>query len=74
VARGGVLTEQLQAALNSRVIIEQAKGAIAQAHGVSVDEAFAVIRAYARSNNRRLGDVAHVVVTDLTSIPELSRA
>jgi GAF domain-containing protein len=74
VARGGVLTEQLQAALNSRVIIEQAKGAIAQAHGVSVDEAFAVIRAYARSSNRRLGDVAHVVVTDLTSIPELSPA
>jgi GAF domain-containing protein len=74
IARGGVLTEQLQAALNSRVIIEQAKGALAQAHGITVDDAFTKIRAYARANNRRLGDVAHSIVTDLASIPELSRA
>lgn len=72
IARGGVLTEQLQAALNSRVIIEQAKGAIAQAHRMSVDDAFKMMRAFARSNNRRLGEVAQTVVTDLASIPELS--
>ena len=74
VTRSGVLTEQLQGALNSRVIIEQAKGAIAQAHGIGVDDAFTMIRAYARSTNRRIGDVAHGIVTDLSGIPELSRA
>lgn len=73
ITRGGVLTEQLQAALNSRIVIEQAKGAIAQAHGVTVDQAFAVIRAYSRSRNRRLGEVAHAIVTDLASIPDLRR-
>ena len=64
IHHGEVLTEQLQAALNSRVIIEQAKGAVAQARGISVDEAFASIRGYARSNNRRLTDVAHNIVAD----------
>jgi GAF domain-containing protein len=73
VTRSNVVTEQLQAALNSRVVIEQAKGGIAQAHGVSVDQAFTMIRTYARSHNRRLGDIAHLIVTDLASIPELAR-
>jgi AmiR/NasT family two-component response regulator len=72
VTRSGVLTEQLQAALNSRIIIEQAKGAIAQARNVTVDEAFTMIRSYARANNRRIGDVARTIVTDLASIPEFS--
>jgi GAF domain-containing protein len=74
ITRGELLTEQLQGALNSRVIIEQAKGAIAQAHGLNVDEAFTMIRAYTRANNRRLSDVAYLIVTDLASIPELSNA
>jgi GAF domain-containing protein len=72
IRRSEVLTEQLQGALNSRIVIEQAKGAIAQAHGVSVDEAFASMREYARRTRRRLSDVAHAVVTDPGSIPELS--
>jgi GAF domain-containing protein len=73
IRRGEILTEQLQGALNSRIIIEQAKGAIAQVRGVSVDDAFAMIRGYARRNNRRLGDVAHLIVTDLNSLPELAK-
>jgi transcriptional regulator with GAF, ATPase, and Fis domain len=72
IRRSEVLTEQLQGALNSRIVIEQAKGAIAQAHGMSVDEAFASLRGYARRTRRRLSDVAHAVVTNLDSIPELS--
>jgi GAF domain-containing protein len=72
IRRSEVLTEQLQAALNSRIVIEQAKGVIAQAHGVSVDAAFASMRGYARRTRRRLSDVAYAVVTDLTSVPELS--
>lgn len=40
IRRGEMLTEQLQGALNSRIIVEQAKGALAQARGISVDQAF----------------------------------
>jgi GAF domain-containing protein len=72
IRQGQVLTEQLQGALNSRVVIEQAKGAIAQARGVSVDEAFTLIRGYARNSNRRLGEVARAIVTDVDSVPELA--
>jgi transcriptional regulator with GAF, ATPase, and Fis domain len=72
ISRGEILTEQLQGALNSRIIIEQAKGAIAQVHHVDVDVAFTLIRAYARRSNRRLSDVANLVVTDLHSLPELA--
>jgi GAF domain-containing protein len=67
-----LLTEQLQGALNTRVIIEQAKGAIAQAHGISVDQAFELIRRYGRSHSRRLSDIAQVIITDLAAIPELA--
>jgi transcriptional regulator with GAF, ATPase, and Fis domain len=71
ISRGEVLTEQLQAALTSRIIIEQAKGALAQAHGVSVDVAFDAIRAYARRSNRRLSEVANLVVVDAASLPDI---
>ncbi len=68
VRRGEVLTEQLQGALHSRIMIEQAKGAVAQARGVSVDEAFASIRGYARGHGRRLTDVARAIVTDAAAV------
>ncbi|WP_410811526.1 GAF domain-containing protein [Micromonospora sp. 067-2] len=64
IRRGELLTEQLQGALNSRIVIEQAKGAVAQAAGVDVDEAFVVIRSYARRHNRKLTDVAHAFLSD----------
>ncbi|MEV0129178.1 GAF and ANTAR domain-containing protein [Dactylosporangium sp. NPDC050688] len=72
IHRGEILTEQLQGALNSRIVIEQAKGAVAQAHRISVDAAFELLRAYARRTNRRLSDVAYLVVTDLGSLPDLT--
>jgi len=58
IARAEALTEQLQGALNSRIVIEQAKGAVAQRDGITVDEAFAQMRRQARSEGRRLLDVA----------------
>jgi GAF domain-containing protein len=64
IRRGEVLTEQLQGALNSRIVIEQAKGAIAQAHGLSVDAAFTALRGYARRTNRKLTEVAQDMLTD----------
>jgi GAF domain-containing protein len=54
--------DQLQEALDSRVIIEQAKGLIAGERGISVDEAFHVLRAHARNRGASLREVAHAVV------------
>jgi GAF domain-containing protein len=68
IRRGEMLTEQLQGALNSRIIVEQAKGAVAQVRGVSVDEAFNLIRAHSRNTNQRLVDIARAIVTDRSSL------
>ena len=72
IRRGEVLSEQLQGALNSRIVIEQAKGAIAQALGISIDAAFTVLRGYARRHNRKLTEVAHEVLTDPAQLNELA--
>ncbi|GAA2888096.1 transcriptional regulator [Actinoplanes cyaneus] len=66
------LAQQLQTALNSRILIEQAKGAIAHAHHISGDEAFILLRAYARRTNQRLKDVARQAVTDPSTLPEIA--
>jgi GAF domain-containing protein len=55
-------TEQLQEALDTRLIIEQAKGVLATKRAISVDDAFAVLRRHARNNNTRIHDVARAVV------------
>jgi AmiR/NasT family two-component response regulator len=70
--RQDVVTEQLQSALNSRILIEQAKGFLTHSLGVGVDEAFAALRAYARTNNRRLTDVANDVVEGRLTLPTRS--
>jgi hypothetical protein len=57
-----VLTDQLNAALNTRVSIEQAKGVVAERQNISVDDAFARLRAHARAHNLKLVDVARQVV------------
>jgi len=58
IRRYEVLNQQLQAALNSRVIIEQAKGVLAQHSGLAMDQAFDQLRSHARNNRRRLAEVA----------------
>jgi GAF domain-containing protein len=66
VRHGEILNEQLQAALHSRVIIEQAKGVLTQKGKLSMDAAFDRLRSYARSRNLRLSEVARQVVeTDI---------
>jgi AmiR/NasT family two-component response regulator len=74
VQKGVVLSEQLQGALNSRVIIEQAKGAIAQMRSCTVDEAFMILRDYCRNNHLRLSAVAHQIVTDAEPVPGITTA
>jgi|SRR5271166_146871 len=62
VRRNAELAEQLQVALNSRIVVEQAKGALAERTGVDVETAFAWLRSYARNKNLRLADVASAVL------------
>lgn len=55
-------TEQLREALESRVIIEQAKGMLATELQISIDKAFVVLRDHARRNSASMRSVAHAVV------------
>jgi transcriptional regulator with GAF, ATPase, and Fis domain len=57
-----MLAEQLQHALTSRIVIEQAKGVLAERGGLDMEQAFDRLRRHARNTNARLTDVAHGVV------------
>ncbi|MGC0141655.1 GAF and ANTAR domain-containing protein [Pseudactinotalea sp. Z1732] len=60
--RQRTINTQLQEALSSRIVIEQAKGIIAETHGAGVDEAFELIRRHARGTRSSLREVAEQVV------------
>ena len=60
--RSDILNEQLQTALNSRVVIEQAKGKLAERLGMDMDQAFSLLRDRARTSNHRLSDLARAFV------------
>lgn len=62
VSHHETLSRQLQHALDSRVVIEQAKGVVAERSGVSMGAAFELIRSAARSSRRSLSEVAEDVV------------
>ncbi len=62
VRRHELTTERLQQALDSRILIEQAKGALAARLGIEVADAFTLLRAHSRRSRRKLADVAHEVV------------
>jgi GAF domain-containing protein len=57
-----LLTEQLSFALNSRIVIEQAKGVLAERRDLEMEQAFALLRNHARNHNLRLADVAQHVI------------
>src|SRR5580693_4008454 len=60
--RSDTLNEQLQTALNSRVLIEQAKGKLAERLGIDVNQAFSLLRGQARARNLRLSDLARALI------------
>jgi transcriptional regulator with GAF, ATPase, and Fis domain len=62
ISQRDALTDQLQTALNSRILIEQAKGIVAERLHLDMAAAFTLLRGTARSHNRRLSDLARAVV------------
>src|SRR5690348_12068237 len=70
ITRRDTLTEQLQTALNSRVLIEQAKGVLAERRQLDMADAFTLLRDGARSHNRRLSELAQAIVDGTEHIPQ----
>jgi len=68
-----VLNQQLNHALNSRIVIEQAKGMIAERERLDMEQAFAVLRHHARNNNVRLADVASAIISGTLAPSSLDR-
>jgi GAF domain-containing protein len=68
-----VLNEQLNHALNSRIVIEQAKGMVAEREGVDMEQSFAMLRNHARNHNLRLVDVASDVIAGSLAASSLDR-
>ena len=62
--RSSLLAEQLQHALNSRVVIEQAKGVIAERHGLTMPQAFDALRRHSRDHNLKLTEHALSVISE----------
>ena len=69
-----VVTEQLQTALTSRVVLEQARGLVAGRLGLTLEEAYRVLRAHSRNTNTKLTVVAHAVVDGSLAAEDLPRA
>lgn len=72
ISRKATLAAQLQETLSTRVVVEQAKGFLAERLGVDVTTAFAIMRRYARNRDVELGAVARSVIERRESPAELS--
>jgi GAF domain-containing protein len=68
-----VLNEQLHHALNSRIVIEQAKGMVAEHEGLDMEDAFSLLRNHARNHNVRLVEVADGVIAGSLLVSALDR-
>jgi AmiR/NasT family two-component response regulator len=69
IREADVAREQLQRALDSRVLIEQAKGVLAQTERLDMHDAFTLLRDRARRSGRRLSDVAREVISSAAARP-----
>lgn len=73
VLEAQVLNDQLQNALNSRIVIEQAKGMVGERLGLDMAQAFNVLRHHSRSNNLRLADIAAGIIGGRLTAASLDR-
>lgn len=69
IREGQMLSEQLQRALSSRVVIEQAKGMLGERHTLPLEDAFALLRRHARSHRLNLTELAQAVVARTADPP-----
>ncbi|CAG7624754.1 GAF and ANTAR domain-containing protein [Actinacidiphila bryophytorum] len=67
--RHQLLAAQLQTALDSRIAVEQVKGVLAERWHVSLDDAFALLRAHARHHQIRIADLATSILSGSTTLP-----
>ena len=74
ISQATVLADQLQRALSSRIVLEQAKGKLGERAGIALDEAFSLLRGYSRRHNRRLTDVAAAFVSGELNADDLRPA
>jgi hypothetical protein len=65
--------EQLETALSSRIVIEQAKGVLAERYGIDLDGAFSLLRGAARSNRIKINELARAVVTSPRTPTQIER-
>jgi GAF domain-containing protein len=73
VREAQVLNEQLNHALNSRIVIEQAKGIVAERQSLDMEQAFSTLRNHARHHNLRLVDVARDIIAGTLDASALHR-
>lgn len=73
IRRSEIVAGQLQLALTSRIVIEQAKGVLAERLQISADDAFEVLRGAARSRNRLLSELARDVASGTADVARLLR-
>ena len=69
-----LLADQLRAALDSRILIEQAKGILAERAGMSIGNAFSYLRNYARNHNQQLTEVCRTLIDGTLNLDDLVQA
>ena len=72
-ATGLLIAEQLQTAINSRILVEQAKGVLLASAGIDVGQAFQLMRDYSRRNNQPVKTVAQSVINRVLTVDQLRR-
>jgi GAF domain-containing protein len=73
VREGQVVNEQLNHALNSRIVIEQAKGMVAERKSLDMEQSFSLLRDHARNHNLRLAELAADVISGAVAASALDR-